>query len=104
MNTVISKDGSPIAYDRTGQGPALIIVTGAIAKRSDAAAVAASLSSHFTVFVYDRRGRGDSGNTPPYAVQREIEDIDAMVRQAGGSAFLFGHSSGAVLALEPPPS
>ncbi len=100
MNTVRAKDGTRIAYDRTGQGPALILVTGAIARRTDATTVAGKLASHFTVFTYDRRGRGDSEDTPPYAVAREIEDIGALIHEAGGSVFVFGHSSGAVLALE----
>jgi len=100
MSKVLSKDGTAIAFDRSGQGPALILVTGAIATRADAASLAASLSPHFTVFAYDRRGRGDSGDTPPYAVEREVEDLDALIDEAGGSAFVFGHSSGAVLALE----
>lgn len=100
MSKVISKDGTAIAFDRSGQGPALILVTGAMAARADAAALAASLSPYFTVFAYDRRGRGESGDTPPYAVEREVEDIEALINEAGGSAFVFGHSSGAVLALE----
>jgi pimeloyl-ACP methyl ester carboxylesterase len=100
MSKVFSKDGTAIAFDRSGQGPAIILVTGAIAARSDAAPLAASLSPHFTVFAYDRRGRGESGDTPPYVVEREIEDLDALITEAGGSAFVFGHSSGAVLALE----
>jgi pimeloyl-ACP methyl ester carboxylesterase len=75
-------------------------VTGAIARRSDAASLAASLSPDFTVFAYDRRGRGESGDTAPYAVEREVEDLDALISEAGGSAFVFGHSSGGVLALE----
>ena len=76
-----------------------MLVGGALSDRSAAVAVAALLAEHFTVFAYDRRGRGDSGDTPPYAVQREIEDIEALVTEAGGSASLFGHSSGAALAL-----
>ncbi len=100
MKKVISKDGTAIAFDRSGEGPALILVTGAIAARSDAASLAASLSPHFTVFAYDRRGRGESGDTAPYAVEREVEDLDALITEAGGSAFVFGHSSGAALALE----
>jgi pimeloyl-ACP methyl ester carboxylesterase len=100
MNRVQSKDGTSIAYDRVGSGPVLIMVTGAIAKRADAATVASKLCLHFTVFTYDRRGRGDSGDTLPYAVAREIEDLNAIIAEAGGSAFVFGHSSGAVLALE----
>src|SRR5204863_2133582 len=81
-------------------GPAIILVAGASATRSDEASLAACLSPHFTVFAYDRRGRGDSSDRAPYAVEREVEDLDALITEAGGSAFVFGHSSGAVLALE----
>ncbi len=100
MNTARSKDGTTIVYDRVGEGPALILVTGATATRADAVHAAESLGRYFTVFAYDRRGRGDSGDTAPYAVEREIEDIDALITEAGGSAFVFGHSSGAILALD----
>ncbi len=100
MPTLTSKDGTAIAYDRSGEGPALILVTGASATRTDAAALAATLSPAFTVFAYDRRARGDSGDTAPYAVEREVDDIEALIDEAGGSAYVFGHSSGAVLALE----
>src|SRR5947209_5307992 len=100
MNKVISKDGTPIAFDRSGHGPALILVGGATATRLAAAEISTHLAPHFTVLAYDRRGRGGSGDTPPYAVGREAEDIDALSTEGGGSAFVFGHSSGAVLALE----
>ena len=100
MRTVISKDGTPIAFDQSGRGQAIILVAGATATRLAAISVAAALAPHFTVFAYDRRGRGDSGDTAPYAVEREVEDVDALITEAGGSAFVFGHSSGAVLALE----
>src|SRR2546421_7197857 len=100
MRKVISKDGTPIAFDQSGQGPALILVASATATRLAEASLAAVLAPHFTVFAYDRRGRGESGDTVPYAVEREVEDIDALINEAGGSAFVFGHSSGAVLALE----
>ena len=101
---VTSKDGTPIVFDRSGDGPALVIVVGATATRAAVAhtspvAPEIDLSTHFTVYVYDRRGRGDSGDTPPYAVEREIEDLEAVIDAAGGSAFVLGHSSGAVLAL-----
>lgn len=99
MPTVTSRDGTTIAFDRLGQGPALILVDGALQHRGFEQA-AALLAQHFTVFHYDRRGRGDSTDTLPYAVAREIEDIEALVEQAGGSAFVFGHSSGACLAME----
>lgn len=104
MNKVISRDGTPIVYDRSGDGPALIMVLGATATRAAVAhtppvAPEIDLTTHFSVYVYDRRGRGDSGDTPPYAVEREIEDLEALIDAAGGSAFVLGHSSGAVLAL-----
>jgi pimeloyl-ACP methyl ester carboxylesterase len=98
--SVTSRDGTTIAFERTGNGPAVILVASALADRSDAAKLASLLAPHFTVINYDRRGRGTSGDTPPYAVQREVEDIAALVEEVGGSAFLFGSSSGAVLALE----
>jgi pimeloyl-ACP methyl ester carboxylesterase len=102
MKIVTSKDGTPIAFDQGGQGPALILVGGALAVRSHpmATELVEILAPHFTVFNYDRRGRGESGNTLPYAVEREVEDIEALIDQAGGSAFVYGKSSGAVLALE----
>src|SRR5229473_8283721 len=100
MRKVISKDGTPIAFDQSGQGPAIILVAGATATRLAEASLAAALAPHFTVFAYDRRGRGDSGDTAPYSVEREVEDIEALIKEAGGSAFVFGISSGAALALE----
>jgi pimeloyl-ACP methyl ester carboxylesterase len=100
MDETKSPDGTVIAYDRVGEGPALILVSPALASRVDVAPVAAALAPHLTVFAYDRRGRGDSGDTQPYAVEREIEDLDAVIHEAGGQAFVFGHSSGAALALE----
>lgn len=103
MKTVISKDGTSIAFDQSGTGPALILVHGAFMHRAidpQAAQLADILSPHFTVFHYDRRGRGESGDTQPYAVQREVEDIEALIDEAGRSAFVYGVSSGAALALE----
>jgi pimeloyl-ACP methyl ester carboxylesterase len=102
MDTVRSKDGTTIAFDEQGDGPALILVDGAMTQRSSGSKpeLASLLAQHFTVYSYDRRGRGDSEDTKPYAVEREIEDIDALIEKAGGSAFLFGHSSGGSLALE----
>ena len=100
MQTVTSKDSTPIAFDQSGTGPAVILVGGALSDRAAAAPVAALLASHFTVIDFDRRGRGDSGDTQPYAVEREIEDIAALIDAAGGSACVFGGSSGAALALE----
>ena len=100
MQTVTSNDGTTIAFDRSGAGPAIILVGGALSERSAGIPLATRLAPHFTVYAYDRRGRGDSGDTQPYAVEREIEDIAALIREAGGSAFVFGMSSGAALALE----
>lgn len=100
MGKIFSKDGTNIAYDKTGEGPALIIVAGAFQDRTAIAAYAESLSKHFTVYNDDRRGRGEGGDTQPYAVEREIEDIDALVQEAGGLAFVFGGSSGGVLTLD----
>lgn len=100
MKKVTSKDGTRIAFDQLGEGPPVILVCGASTDRMANAPVAALLAPHFTVFNYDRRGRGDSGDTAPYAVEREIEDIQALITEAGGSAFVYGVSSGAALALE----
>ena len=92
MNRVTSSDGTTIAFDRSGDGPPVILVCGQSTDRSSNAGVAALLAPDFTVFNYDRRGRGDSGDMPPYAV--EVEDIDALIKEAGGSAFVYGMSSG----------
>jgi pimeloyl-ACP methyl ester carboxylesterase len=105
METVTSKDGTRIAFDRYGQGPAVILVNGALGVRthhflSGMTGLIEPLAEHFTVFNYDRRGAGDSGDTPPYAVQREVEDIEALIDEAGGAASLYGLSSGAALALD----
>jgi pimeloyl-ACP methyl ester carboxylesterase len=100
MNTVTSSDGTTIAFDRSGEGPAVILLCGGSTDRSANAPLAALLAEHFTVFNYDRRGRGDSGETAPYAVEREVEDLEALISEAGGSAFVYGTSSGAALALE----
>ena len=100
METVTSKDGTTIGFDRMGEGPSVILVSGGSVDRSSNAPLADLLAEDFTVLNYDRRGRGPSGDTPPYAVQREIEDIDAVIAAVGGSAHLFGTSSGAALALE----
>jgi pimeloyl-ACP methyl ester carboxylesterase len=100
MDKVTSKDGTTIAFDRKGDGPPVILVCGGSVDRMSNAELAAALAPDFTTFNYDRRGRGDSGDTLPYAVEREIEDIDAVLTAAGGSACLYGTSSGAGLALE----
>lgn len=102
MNTIISKDGTRIAYDKVGHGPALILVAGAFSYRKfpGQLQLANLLSEQFTVYNYDRRGRGDSGDTQPYAIEREIEDLQTLIDEAGGSAYVYGLSSGAVLALQ----
>lgn len=102
MQTVTSKDGTTIAFDQKGHGPTLILITGALGFRSHPIMweLVDLLAPHFTVINYDRRGRGDSTDTQPYAVQREVEDIEALIDQAGSPAYLYGLSSGAVLALE----
>ena len=102
MKTVKSKDGTAIAYDQTGNGPSLVLVDGALNSSAFGlnGPLAKILAGQFTVVTYDRRGRGDSGDTPPYAVQREIEDLAAVIDAAGGSALVYGISSGAALALE----
>jgi pimeloyl-ACP methyl ester carboxylesterase len=101
--TVTSADGTTIAYERLGSGRPLILVGGALNDRQSTIAgvpAAELLADSFTVYAYDRRGRGDSGDTPPYALEREIEDLAALIAEAGDRVCLFGHSSGAVLALE----
>ena len=100
MNTVTSKDGTTIAFERSGAGPPVLLVGGALNDRHAAATTAELLAPSFTVYAYDRRGRGDSGDTPPYSVEREVEDLQALIEDAGGTAYAYGHSSGAVLALE----
>jgi pimeloyl-ACP methyl ester carboxylesterase len=99
METVTSKDGTTIAFDRLGQGPPVVLVSGGSVDRMSLAGLAQELASDLTVLNYDRRGRGPSGDTPPYAIEREIEDIGAVVAAAGGEAAIFGSSSGAVLAM-----
>lgn len=103
MTTVTSKDGTKIAFDKTGSGPAVIIVNGAMQFRAFdpfMANFAAMLSKHFTVYNYDRRGRGESGDTQPFAKEREIEDLQALVADAGGKAMVVGFSSGSALTLD----
>jgi pimeloyl-ACP methyl ester carboxylesterase len=102
VDKVSSHDGTIIAYDKVGEGPPLILVDGALTVHSSGgkSELARLLAPHLTVYGYDRRGRGGSGDTLPYAVDREIEDIDALIGHAGGSAFLYGHSSGGTLAMQ----
>jgi pimeloyl-ACP methyl ester carboxylesterase len=98
--SVTSKDGTLIAYELTGSGPVVILVSAALADRDGSRPLARQLSSSFTVISYDRRGRGKSANTLPYVVEREVEDLEALVNSTGGPVLLFGSSSGAVLALD----
>jgi len=102
MKQARSKDGTSIAFDQTGHGPPVILVDGALCYRANGpmAPLGQLLAPSFTVYTYDRRGRGDSSDTRPYAVEREVEDIEALLQEAGGSAFVYGTSSGAALALE----
>jgi pimeloyl-ACP methyl ester carboxylesterase len=102
MSRAISADGTRLAYERSGSGPALVLVDGALCSRSfgPMPKLASRLASRFTVYTYDRRGRGESGDAPAYAREREIEDVAALLRDAGGSAFVVGLSSGGALALE----
>jgi len=99
METIRSADGTPLAFDRLGQGSPVVLICGASCVRGIHAQLAGLLSADFTVFNFDRRGRGDSGDTAPYAVEREIEDLAAVIAEAGGTAAVFGNSSGAVLGL-----
>ena len=103
MKTVTSKDGTTIAFDQSGKGSIVILVDGALQYRAfdqGMTQLADLLAPHFTVIHYDRRGRGDSTDTQPYALEREIEDIEAIIDEVSGSAFLYGISSGAALAME----
>jgi pimeloyl-ACP methyl ester carboxylesterase len=102
MSTVRSSDGTSIAFERIGEGPPLIVVDGALCYRDmgPSRPLAKRLAEHYSVYIYDRRGRGESGDTAPYAVEREVEDIEALIAEAGGSADAFGVSSGVPLALE----
>ncbi len=100
QKSVTSRDGTTIAYELSGSGPTVIVVAAALADRNGTTRLAKHLAEKFTVINYDRRGRGKSSDTAPYAVEREVEDIEALIEAAGGSAFVFGSSSGSVLALE----
>lgn len=100
MEHTPSTDGTTLAYDKLGSGPAVILVCGGSVDRTSNAGLADVLASNFTVYNYDRRGRGDSGDNAEYAIQREIDDIAAMAAASGGTAFLYGTSSGAALAAE----
>jgi pimeloyl-ACP methyl ester carboxylesterase len=101
MPLVSSADGTTIAYEHTGSGPALVLVDGAMCYRGAGPMrpLAALLRNNFTVYTYDRRGRGESSDTAPYAVAREVEDLQAVIARAGGEAYVYGISSGAALAI-----
>jgi pimeloyl-ACP methyl ester carboxylesterase len=99
IDTLTSSDGTTIAFERLGDGPPVIVVGGQLADRALTRPTAEELAKHFTVINYDRRGRGDSGDTAPYTVEREIEDLGALIAEVGGTASVYGHSSGAALAL-----
>jgi pimeloyl-ACP methyl ester carboxylesterase len=99
MDTVTSRDGTTLAYDRLGDGPPVVLVSGGSVDRTSNAGLAEQLADTHRVYNYDRRGRGDSGDTPPYAIEREVEDIAAVLEAAGGSAHLYGSSSGGGLAM-----
>jgi pimeloyl-ACP methyl ester carboxylesterase len=105
MPVVISADGTTIAYECSGSGPALILVDGALCYRAAGPMrpLAALLQDDFTVYAYDRRGRGESSDTPPYAVEREVEDLRALIEAAGGQAYVYAMSSGGALALASAP-
>jgi pimeloyl-ACP methyl ester carboxylesterase len=104
MAHVIAKDGTKIAFDKSGSGPAVIIVGGALSARNlfqqEQRALVEKLSEHFTVYAYDRRGRGESTDVQPYAVEREIEDLESLINAVGGRAYMYGVSSGGALALQ----
>jgi pimeloyl-ACP methyl ester carboxylesterase len=100
VETVTSPDGTTIAYQVTGDGPPLVLVVGAFCDRNTTADLAALLADAFTVVEYDRRGRGASGDTAPYTTEREVEDLAAVAAAVGGAPSVYGHSSGAVIALE----
>ena len=99
MDTVTSRDGTTLAYDRLGDGPPAVLISGGSVDRTSNAGLAEQLADSHRVYNYDRRGRGDSGDTPPYAIQREVEDIAAVIEAAGGPAHLYGSSSGAGLGM-----
>ncbi len=101
MSKVISKDGTKIAYEKNGNGPVVIIVDGALCSRTfgPTAKLVPLLKDQFTVITYDRRGRNESGDTLPYSADKEIEDIDALIKEVGDSVYMVGFSSGAALVL-----
>lgn len=99
MLHVISKDGTKIAYEKTGEGPALIIIGGALADHHHYEDLASKLAKRFEVYNYDRRGRGESSDTVPYLVEREVEDVLAIIESIGKPVTIYGHSSGSAIAI-----
>jgi pimeloyl-ACP methyl ester carboxylesterase len=99
LRVVTSNDGTRIAYEKTGQGPDLIIIGGSLGDHRFYIPLAQELAKNFTVYNFDRRGRGESGDTPPYVVEREIDDVAALIAEAGQPVFVYGHSAGSALAL-----
>jgi pimeloyl-ACP methyl ester carboxylesterase len=99
MQTVTSRDGTRIAYERSGSGPGIVFAPGVFNDHTRCADLASALGRDHTVILYDRRGRGESGDTPPYAIEREVEDLAALVSLVDGPVTVFGYSSGAILAL-----
>ncbi|MHC5261229.1 alpha/beta fold hydrolase [Streptomyces sp. UC4497] len=100
MRKVVSRDGTTIAYEKAGQGPPIVLLNGSFRDHTIFDALVPELTAHCTTYVYDRRGRGESGDSPHYAVAREVEDLEAVIQEAGGSAVVFAGSSGANLAIE----
>jgi pimeloyl-ACP methyl ester carboxylesterase len=100
MRKVVSRDGTTIAYEKAGDGPPIVLLNGAFRDHTIFDALVPELAPHCTTYVYDRRGRGQSGDSPAYAIEREIEDLDAVIEEAGGQAVVFAGSCGANLALE----
>jgi pimeloyl-ACP methyl ester carboxylesterase len=100
MRKVVSRDGTTIAYEKAGEGPPIVLLGGGFRDHTAFSSLVPELAPHCTAYIYDRRGRGESGDAPTYAIEREIEDIEAMIAEAGGEAAVFGGSSGAILALE----
>ncbi|MGH3157715.1 MAG: alpha/beta fold hydrolase [Streptosporangiaceae bacterium] len=100
MRKVVSRDGTTIAYEKAGDGPPIVLLNGAFREHTIFDSLVPELAPHCTAYVYDRRGRGDSGDAPAYAVEREIEDLEAVIAAAGGQAVVFGGSCGANLALK----
>jgi pimeloyl-ACP methyl ester carboxylesterase len=100
MRKVVSRDGTTIAYEKTGDGPPIVLLGGAFRDHTIFTPFIPVLAPHFTTYVYDRRGRGESGNAPTWSVEREVEDLEAVIAEAGGEAAVFGGSGGAILALE----